>query len=66
MRVSVRRVSNGFLISLTIGLIFTCGDGLEQAMSKFTEWSWQGSFTVSNERAVRTLKPSSEQKNALR
>ena len=36
-------------------------------MSKFTEGSWQGSFTVNNERAVRTLKPSSEQKkNALR
>ena len=31
-------------------------------MSKFTEGSWQGSFTVNNERAVRTLKPSSEQK----
>ena len=36
-------------------------------MSKFTEGSWQGSFTVNNERAVRTLKPSSEQKkNAFR
>ena len=36
-------------------------------MSKFTEGSWQGSFTVNNERAARTLKPSSEeQKNALR
>ena len=31
-------------------------------MSKFTEGSWQGSFTVNNERSVRTLKPSSEQK----
>ena len=35
-------------------------------MSKFTEGSWQGSFTVNNERAVRTLKPSYEQKSALR
>ena len=35
-------------------------------MSKFTEGSWQGSFTVINERSVRTLEPSSEQKNALR
>ena len=33
---------------------------------KFTEGSWQGSFTVNNERAIRTLKPSSEQKNVLR
>ena len=31
-------------------------------MSKFTEGSWQGLFTVNNERAVRTLKPSEEQK----
>ena len=35
-------------------------------MSKFTEGSWQGSFTVINERSVRTLEPSSEHKNALR
>ena len=35
-------------------------------MSKFTEGSWHGLFTVNNERAVRTLKPSYEQKNALR
>ena len=35
-------------------------------MSKFTEGSWQGSFTANNEISVRTLKPSSEQKNALR
>ena len=34
-------------------------------MSKFTEWSRQGSFTVNNERAVRTLKPSSEQKKCF-
>ena len=33
---------------------------------KFTEGSWQGSFTVNNERAIRTLKASSEQKNVLR
>ena len=31
-------------------------------MLKFTEGSWQGSFTLNNEKAVRTLKPSSEQK----
>ena len=35
-------------------------------MSKFTEGSWQGSFTVNNVTAVQTLKPSSKQKNALR
>ena len=34
-------------------------------VSKFTEGSWQGSFTVNNERAVQTLKHLSEQKNAL-
>ena len=31
-------------------------------MSKFTEGSWQGPFTVNNERIVRTLKASFEQK----
>ena len=31
-------------------------------MSKFTEGGWHRSFTVNNERAVPTLKPSSEQK----
>ena len=35
-------------------------------MSKFTVGSWQGPFTVNNERVVRSLKPSSEQKNCLR
>ena len=34
-------------------------------LSKFTEWSWQGSFTVNNERAVRTLKPSSEEQKCF-
>ena len=34
-------------------------------VSKFTEGSWQGSFTVNNERAVQTLKHLSEQRNAL-
>ena len=34
-------------------------------MSKVTERSRQGSFTVNNERAVRTLKPSSKQKKML-
>ena len=31
-------------------------------MLKFTESSWQGSLTVNNEIAVRTSKPSYEQK----
>ena len=36
-------------------------------MSKLTEGSWQGSVTVNNVTAVRTLKPSSGQKkSALR
>ena len=34
-------------------------------LSKFTEGSWQGSFTVNNERAVRTLKPSSEEQKCF-
>ena len=34
-------------------------------VSKFTEGSWQVSFTVNNERAVRTLKHLSEQKKGL-
>ena len=46
-----------FYVCVTVG----CRD-----MSKFTEGSWQGSVTVNNERSDRTLKPSSEQKNALR
>ena len=33
-------------------------------MSKFTEGSWQGSFTVNNERTVQTFKPSFEQKKS--
>ena len=45
-----------FYVCVTVG----CSD-----MSKLTEGSWQGSFTVI-ERSVRTLEPSSEQKNALR
>ena len=36
-------------------------------MSKFIEGSGQGLFTaVNNERAVQTIKPFSEQRNALR
>ena len=67
MSVSGRRVSYGFLTSLTIGLILrVCVTVGRSDMSKFTEGSWQGSFTVNNERSVPTLKPSSEQKNALR
>ena len=34
-------------------------------LSKFTEGSWQGLFTVNNERAVRTLKPSSEEQKCF-
>ena len=61
--VSDRRVSYephewpNFYVCVTVG---------RSDMSKFTEQSWQGSFTVNNEISVRTLKPSSEQKNALR
>ena len=61
--VSDRRVSYephdwlNFYVCVTVG---------RSDMSKFTEGSWQGSFTVNNERSDRTLKPSSEQKNALR
>ena len=63
MSVSDRRVSYephdwpNFYVCVTVG---------RSDMSKFTEGSRQGSFTVNNERVVRTLKPSSEQKNALR
>ena len=34
-------------------------------LSKFTEGSWQGSLTVNNERAVRTLKPSYEEQKCF-
>jgi len=34
-------------------------------LSKFAELSQQGSFTVNNERAVQTLKPSSEEKKCF-
>jgi len=34
-------------------------------MSKFTEESWEGSFTVNNGRAVRNLKPSFEEKKCF-
>ena len=63
MSVSDRRVSYeprdwpNFYVCMTVG---------RRDMSEFTEGSWQGSFTVNNERSIRTLKPSSEQKNALR
>ena len=63
MSVSDRRVSYephdwpNFFVCVTVG---------RTEKSKFTEGSWQGSFTVINERSVRTLEPSSEQKNALR
>ena len=62
MSISDRRVSyaphdwpNSY-VCVTVG---------RSAVSKFTEGSWQGSFTVNNERAVQTLKHLSEQKNAL-
>ena len=42
-------------VCVTVG----CSD-----VSKFTEGSWQVSFTVNNERAVRTLMHLSEQKRA--
>ena len=60
--VSDRRFSFGFLMPLTIGLIRAvgCSD-----TSKFTEGSWQRSFTVNNERAVRTLKPSSDEQKCF-
>ena len=62
--VSDRRVSyEPHDLRVTIYLCVTVG---RSDMSKFTEGSWQGSFTVNNEISVRTLKPSSEQKNALR
>ena len=65
----------GFLTSLTITIsyephdwpnFYVCVTVGRSDMSKFTEGSLRGSFTVNNERSVRTLKPSSEQKNALR
>ena len=34
-------------------------------LSKFAELSRQGSFTVNNERAVQTLKPSSEEQKCF-
>ena len=34
-------------------------------LSKFAELSWQGSFTVNNESAVQTLKPSSEEQKCF-
>ena len=46
-----------FYVCMTVG---------RSDVSKFTEASWQGLFTVNNERAGRTLKPSFAQKNALR
>ena len=66
MSVSDRQASYWFLMRITIGLIPTCVTVGLSYMSKFTEGSCQGSFAVNNERAIRTLKPSSEQKNAMR
>ena len=62
MSVSDRRVSYephdwpNFNVRVTVG---------RSDMSRFTEGIWQGSFTVNNKRAVRTLKPSSEQKKCF-
>ena len=55
MSVSDRRVSYGFLMCLTIG----------SDLSKFAELSRQGLFTVNNERAVQTLKPSSSEEKCF-
>ena len=55
MSVSDRRVSYGFLMRLTIGLILTAE---HSDVPKFTEGSWQGSFAVNNERAVLASKQS--------
>ena len=66
MSVSNRRVSHGFLMRITIGSSYVNVTVERSDMSRFTEGSWQGSFIVNNVTAVRTLKPSSEVKNALR
>ena len=52
---------------LTIGLIFTCAWRLGAATSQNSqEGVNKDRLRSKNEREVRTLKPSSEQKNALR
>ena len=67
MSVSDRRVSYGVSnASHDWPNSYVCVTVGRSDMSKFREGSWQGSFTINNERAVRTLKPSSEEKNALR
>ena len=38
---------------------------MQDGLSKFAELSEQGSFTVNNERAVKTLKPSSEEEKCF-
>ena len=59
MSVSDRRLSYGFLMHLTIGVV-TCQNSLERVGRNRLQ------FTVNNERAFRTSKPFFEQKNALR
>ena len=51
---------------LTIGLIFTCAWRLGAATSQNSQEGVKDRLRSKNEREVRTLKPSSEQKNALR
>ena len=66
MSVSDRRVSRRFLMRHDRPNSYVCVTAGRSDMSKFTEGSWQGSFTVNNVTAVRTLEPSSKQKNAVR
>ena len=44
---------------------YVCMMAGRSELSKFTKGSWQGLFTVNNERAVRTLKPSSEEQKCF-
>ena len=56
MSVSERRISYGFSYEPHDWLIFyVCVTVGRSHMSKLTEGSCQGSFTVNNERAVRTF-----------
>ena len=55
MGVSDRRVSRRFLMRHDWPNSYVCMTVGRSDMSKFTEGSWQGSFTVNNVTAVRTL-----------
>ena len=51
-----------FLTGFMIGLILMCVcDCWAQWLVKITEGSWQGSFTVNNDKGFGALKPPSEQ-----